>query len=343
MRLSASSGHGDPWAGIGAAAWEEWTRSGARGAPGTARSGDVSKSATKAPRGGIDGEKKRGISTILFRRSGSIGAFVADLDKRHRGPREGPTGRAAAAAGAPIGRAGPRERRSPMCNTPASGPRREGAVPPRNPEGYSGVVLKTWGVKIVVAVCSGHLRARRWSRARRDRPVRSSGAVRAASGAVPAPRPRFAPIAHLAWRDGVSHVVTRPGSRARHSTLEHVTQPARSSLNPRARLPEVRARGSSDVLGGYPAISRTAAPGAAAPRTPRRALRPRERRSDHRGPAERKWSAQESATMSPLNNLPGEPHWPPGSRADMIPFNRVRRSGRSFAAVTTRISMSTDQ
>ena len=71
MRLSASSGHGDPWAGIGAAAWEEWTRSGARGAPGTARSGDVSKSATKAPRGGIDGEKKRGISTILFRRSGA--------------------------------------------------------------------------------------------------------------------------------------------------------------------------------------------------------------------------------------------------------------------------------
>ena len=246
MRLSASSGHGDPWAGIGAAAWEEWTRSGARGAPGTARSGDVSKSATKAPRGGIDGEKKRGISTILFRRSGSIGAFVADLDKRHRGPREGPTGRAAAAAGTPIGRAGPRERRSPMCNTPASGPRREGAVPPRNPEGYSGVVLKTWGVKIVVAVCSGHLRARRWgrarrwSRARRDRPVRSSGAVRAASGAVPAPRPRFAPIAHLAWRDGVSHVVTRPGRRDAHSAPGNdgrTTVVQRNASGPHRRAP----------------------------------------------------------------------------------------------------------
>ena len=33
---------------------------------------------------------------------------------------------------------------------------------------------------------------------------------------------------------------------------------ARSSLNPRARLLEVRARGLSDDLGGYPAISRTA-------------------------------------------------------------------------------------
>ena len=51
-------------------------------------------------------------------------------------------------------------------------------------------------------------------------------------------------------------------------------------------------------------ISRTAAPDTAAPRTPRRALRTRERGSDRRGPAERKWS-KESATMSPLNNLPG--------------------------------------
>ena len=73
---------------------------------------------------------------------------------------------------------------------------------------------------------------------------------------------------------------------------------ARSSLNPRARTSGRRARGLSDVLGGYPAISRTAAPGAAAPRTPRRAFRPRERRSDRRGPAQRKWSAQENATMS---------------------------------------------
>ena len=49
--------------------------------------GGVSKSATKAPRVGISGERRRGISTILFRRSGSIGAFVADLDNwRRRGP-----------------------------------------------------------------------------------------------------------------------------------------------------------------------------------------------------------------------------------------------------------------
>ena len=32
-----------------------------------------------------------------------------------------------------------------------------------------------------------------------------------------------------------------------------------------------------------------------------------------------------------------------GKKLLLIPFNRVRRSGRSFAAVTTRISMSTDQ
>ena len=157
------------------------------------------------------------------------------------------------------------------------------------------------------------------------------------------PRPRSASIAHLVWWDDVSHAVTRPGSRDRHLTREIVPQPASTSLNPRARLPEVRARGLSDVLGGYPMISRTAAPGADPPRTPRRAVRPRERRSDRRGPAERKWSAQESTAMSPLNNLPGEPHWPPGSRADRIRFNRARRSGRSSTAVTTRISMSVDQ
>ena len=258
MRLSASSGHGDPWAGIGAAAWEEWTRSGARGAPGTARSGDVSKSATKASRGGIDGEKKRGISTILLAHSGAIGAFAADSGKCRRGPREGPTGRAAAG------------------DVPA---------PPL--------------------------------------PLRLDSASRMVGR-------------RLACRDAA-------GSRDRHLTREHVTQPARSPLNPRARLPEVRARGLSDVLGGYPAISRTAAPGADPPRTPRRALRARERRSDRRDPTAHKRSAQESTAMSPLNNLPGEPHWPPGSRADRIPFNRARRSGRSSTAVTTRISMSVDQ
>ena len=43
---------------------------------------------------------------------------------------------------------------------------------------------------------------------------------------------------------------------------------ARSSLNPRARLLEVRARGLSDDLAGYPAISRTAVTASAGPRGP---------------------------------------------------------------------------
>ena len=48
--------------------------------PGASRGGIVSKSVAKALRGAIGREKKRGISTILFRRSGSIGAFATDLD-----------------------------------------------------------------------------------------------------------------------------------------------------------------------------------------------------------------------------------------------------------------------
>jgi len=64
------------------------TRSGAGGAPGAVRVGGVSKSATKASRDGIGRGKKHGISTILSRSSGAMGAFVADLDKpRRRGPR----------------------------------------------------------------------------------------------------------------------------------------------------------------------------------------------------------------------------------------------------------------
>ena len=55
-------------------------RGGAGGAPGAARSEGASKSATKAPRAGIGDEKKRGISTFLFRRFNSIRDFVADLD-----------------------------------------------------------------------------------------------------------------------------------------------------------------------------------------------------------------------------------------------------------------------
>ena len=85
-------------------------------------------------------------------------------------------------------------------------------------EGYSGVVLKTWSVKVVGDGLLGSPPGASGGRARWDRPVQSSGAARA----VPAPRPRFASIAHLAWWDGVSHVVTRPGSRARHLTREIV-------------------------------------------------------------------------------------------------------------------------
>ena len=54
--------------------------SGAGGAGGMVRGEGVSESATKALRVGIGGEKRRGISTILLARSGSIRAFVADLD-----------------------------------------------------------------------------------------------------------------------------------------------------------------------------------------------------------------------------------------------------------------------
>ena len=44
------------------------------------RGGGVYEAVAKAPHGRIGREEKPGISTILFRRSGAIGAFVADLD-----------------------------------------------------------------------------------------------------------------------------------------------------------------------------------------------------------------------------------------------------------------------
>ena len=63
----------------------------------------MSKSATKALRGGIGGEKRRGVSTFLFARSGAIGAFVADLDnQRRRGPREGRRGMNGDRGGRPL-------------------------------------------------------------------------------------------------------------------------------------------------------------------------------------------------------------------------------------------------
>ena len=69
---------------------------------------------------------------------------------------------------------------------------------------------------------------------------RVPGAARAASGAVPAPRPRFASITHLAWWDGVSHVVTRPGRRDAHSAPGNdgrTTVVQRNASGPNRRAP----------------------------------------------------------------------------------------------------------
>ena len=74
----------------GSLRWGAGQPGGTRGTPGTVRGGGVSESVAKALRDGIGREKKRGISTILFRRSGTIGAFATDLDKlRPRGPLPG--------------------------------------------------------------------------------------------------------------------------------------------------------------------------------------------------------------------------------------------------------------
>ena len=65
-------------------------RGGACGALGTASGGGLSKSVAKAPRVGIGGGEKRGISTFLLRLSGAMGVFATDLDnRRRRGLREG--------------------------------------------------------------------------------------------------------------------------------------------------------------------------------------------------------------------------------------------------------------
>ena len=63
----------------------------------------MSKSAAKALRDGIGGDKKRRISTFLFARPGAIRAFATDLDNlRRRGPsRRAVAGRTATMAGTP--------------------------------------------------------------------------------------------------------------------------------------------------------------------------------------------------------------------------------------------------
>ena len=81
----------------------DWrARGGACGDPVTVRGGVVSESVAKALHVGIGGEKKRGISTFLSRRSGSIRAFATDLDKRRRcGHRDGQHGSRRRPLGAP--------------------------------------------------------------------------------------------------------------------------------------------------------------------------------------------------------------------------------------------------
>ena len=76
------AGRGGPWGPDRRAGGDGRARGGAGGAPGAIRGGDVSESVAKALRAGIGGEKKRGISTFLFRRFGPIRAFATDLDKR---------------------------------------------------------------------------------------------------------------------------------------------------------------------------------------------------------------------------------------------------------------------
>ena len=109
-------------------------RCGAGGAPVAIRGGSVSKSATKAPRAGIGHEEKRGISTILLARSGSIRAFVADLDNPRRCEPPGRAPRAGRWPGQASGRAAP-GRATTTTGTPASeqGPQATEAASPDDP------------------------------------------------------------------------------------------------------------------------------------------------------------------------------------------------------------------
>ena len=113
---------------------------------------------------------------------------------------------------------------------------------------------------LAVMARSSRLRARWGSRAR-------TGSAGRVPGAVPAPPPRRS-----------SRMV------GRRLACRDAARLASTSLNPRERTSSRCDRGLSDVLGGYPTISRTAALDAAAPRTSRRAPRPRERRLEHRDP-----------------------------------------------------------
>ena len=94
----SGSGIRGPWVRDRSGDGDGRVRGGAGGAPGTIRGGGVSKSATKASRGGIGGEKEYGISTF-FRRFSGVEVFVADLDNPRR---HGPPGGAPRAGRRPL-------------------------------------------------------------------------------------------------------------------------------------------------------------------------------------------------------------------------------------------------
>ena len=219
----------------------------AGGALGAVRGGGVSESVAKAPRAGIGGEKKRGISTILFRHPGSIRAFATDLDNS--------TPRAPA-------------RMTASAITPASGPARP--APGRRDVHFA----------LERALLTAHLegemhlsRAKCTSRRAQDR---SAPPPRTASArtAPRRPGPRTTTPGEKAQWDGVSHVVTRPicldhlrsvgppGSRNTvvqpHTSGPSRRAPLRSRRRPRAPHPHHRPLNNlPDQRGPSPRAART--------------------------------------------------------------------------------------
>ena len=172
-------------------------RGGVRGTPGAVRGGGVSKSVAKALRAGIGGEKKRGISTILLARSGSIGAFVADLDNP---PPQ--TGRGCLWAGLRPGRA-------PRRANGARGPRRR---PPRTTPDAETCILHS-KVQFQPSLSSAKCTSRR------------GGAGRGRRGPRRRPRPGTSPVIRRE-RLTVRHVGMR-GARAgrRQACVGHLFEP----------------------------------------------------------------------------------------------------------------------
>ena len=84
---------------------------------------------------------------------------------------------------------------------------------------------------------------------------------------------RSGPLQQI-WTTGAADRSGRVAARRTTTTMG--TPTTSTSLNPRARTSGRRARGLSDVLEGYPAISRTAAPTSGHRSTPRCVFRIRE-------------------------------------------------------------------